>query len=88
MKRLICITVLLCVLFSIFIVSAMADGEKVSGLFSYEIKGNGTVKIISYDWSHHGNDDLYIPRMLDGYTVTEIGESAFVTETQILLGYP
>ena len=54
---------------------ASADNEKVSGDFSYQLKGNGTAIITGY----HGkeNEDIYIPKIIDGYTVTAIGEKAF-----------
>lgn len=55
---------------------ALADETRTSGLFTYSIKGNGTVSIIDYDWSK-STGDIYIPSMLDGYTVTTIGEEAF-----------
>lgn len=49
-----------------------------SGAFTYELKGNGTAIITGYDWKKvRAGEDIYIPRMLDGYTVTEIGEEAF-----------
>lgn len=57
---------------------AMADAEKTSGLFTYEIKGNGTVTITDFDWQANGSNDIYIPNMLDGYTVTGIGNEAFL----------
>ena len=47
-----------------------------NSLYSYEIKGNGTVSIVGYDWSR-SIGDIYIPSMLDGYAVTAIGEEAF-----------
>ena len=49
---------------------------RVSGLYTYNIKGNGTVSIVDYDWDK-SSGDIYIPSMLDGYTVTTIGEEAF-----------
>lgn len=55
--------------------AASAD-TKTSGLFTYEFKGNGTLKIVDYDWSKH-EGDLYIPSMLDGFEVAIIGEKAF-----------
>ena len=55
-----------------------ADGEsKKSGLFSYQLKGNGTAVITGFDWKANGTNDIYVPRMIDGYTVTEIGPYAF-----------
>lgn len=46
-------------------------------MFTYELKGNGTAKITDYDWKGNTDTDVYVPKMVDGYTVTEIGENAF-----------
>lgn len=56
---------------------AFAAEARTSGLFTYEIKGNGTAVITDYDWKNHGKEDLYIPNMLDGYTITGVGDNAF-----------
>lgn len=54
---------------------ALADaGDKKSGAFSYRLKGNGTAVITGYDGA---NEDVYVPRMVDGYEVCEIGENVF-----------
>lgn len=71
----------LLVLLTVFSVSALAEGGKQSGLFTYEIKGNGTACITKYDWAYNSGQDVYVPRMLDGYTVTEIGDYAFSDES-------
>ena len=71
----------LLVLLTVFSVSALAEGGKQSGLFTYEIKGNGTACITKYDWANNSGQDVYVPRMLDGYTVTEIGDYAFSDES-------
>lgn len=71
----------LLVLLTVFFVSALADGEKQLGWFTYEIKGNGTACITKYDWTYNSGQDVYVPRMLDGYTVTEIGDYAFSDES-------
>jgi len=76
-KKLFSVMLGLLALIVVFTSSAFADGSKKSGLFTYEIKGNGTAIITGFDWKSNGNEDVYIPRMLDGYTVTEIGELAF-----------
>lgn len=56
--------------------TAFADNERTSGLYTYAIKGNGTITITDYDWDN-SSGDVYIPSMLDGYTVTAIGNDAF-----------
>ena len=58
-------------------VPAFASNSRTSGLFTYEIKGNGTAIITDFDWKSNKNQDVYIPNMIDGYTVTTIGEGAF-----------
>ena len=57
-------------------VEGFADNEHTSGLYTYSIKGNGTIIITDYDWES-SDGDVYIPTMIDGYTVTSIGDSAF-----------
>ncbi len=57
--------------------SAQAAATGKNGLFNYEMKGNGTLRITDFDWSNYtNNSDSVIPQMIDGYTVTEIGELA------------
>ncbi len=73
------VSIILIVLF-ILTSSALADGERQSGAFTYRIKGNGTAAITSYKWPD-SIEDIYIPRMLDGYTVTEIAAEAFANLT-------
>lgn len=70
----------LVVLIVVLTSSAFADDIHVSGLFTYTIKGNGTAIITDFNWEENANADVFIPRMLDGYTVTEIGEYAFSNE--------
>lgn len=84
MKRILGITLGIVLVLLLVMSVALADEEKQSGAFTYRIKGNGTAVITEYDWENHQYDwesdqgeDIYIPRMVDGYTVTEIGEFAF-----------
>lgn len=57
---------------------AFATTTGKNGLFSYAMKGNGTLKITKFDWSRYiTNTSIVIPQLIDGYTVTEIGELAF-----------
>ncbi len=53
---------------------ALADTRRTSGDFRYTLKGNGTATIVGYTGS---GDNIIIPQMLDGYTVTSIGNGAF-----------
>ena len=59
-----------------------ADGGRISDLYTYSIKGNGTVSIIDYDWSK-SSGEIYIPTMLDGYSVTAIGDEAFADGKEV-----
>lgn len=74
MKRLFCCLLVLTMLLSAL--PAMADNVRKSGLYTYEIKGNGTITITAFDWSKN-DGDIFIPNMIDGYTVTAIGDEAF-----------
>ena len=84
MKRILGITLGIVLVLLLVMSVALAEEEKQSGAFTYRIKGNGTAVITGYDWenyqydweSEHG-EYFYIPRMVDVYTVTEIGEFAF-----------
>lgn len=72
------VVVWVCVFLALLLIgSSVAETEYTSGYFTYRIKGNGTAVITGFDWKANGNNDVYIPRMVDGYTVTEIGEYAF-----------
>lgn len=55
------------------------------GAFTYELKGNGTAVITKFDWSKNGAQDIYIPEMINGYTVTAIGDLAFSREEGSLI---
>lgn len=77
MKRLISLAILAAFLCITLSLPAYADEDKKSGLFSYTIKGNGTAVITGFDWNSNHNQDVYVPKMVDGYTVTGIGEMAF-----------
>ncbi len=55
---------------------AFADDTRTSGLYTYTIKGNGTITIVDFDWKNNSGD-IYIPTMLDGYNLTGIGDRAF-----------
>ncbi|MCQ2453751.1 MAG: hypothetical protein MJ136_04205 [Clostridia bacterium] len=59
-----------------------AANTGTSGLFSYAIKGNGTVEITGFDWARN-REDIYVPQYIDGYSVTSIGEKAFARETEV-----
>lgn len=50
---------------------------KVSGDFSYSVTEEGTACIVNCSSSA---DDLVIPKTIDGYTVAELGQTAFGTE--------
>lgn len=75
MKRFLRITLgVVLVLLLTMAVAMAAEGDKKSGAFSYRLKGNGTAVITGYEGT---SEEVFVPRMVDGYTVTEIGENAF-----------
>lgn len=82
MKRVVCWILMAVMLLTA--IPAMADSTRVSGMYTYEIKGNGTAVITDFDWTKitaqyrsQNDGNIYIPKMLDGYTVTAIGDFAF-----------
>lgn len=75
--RLICFIILVMCIIPILCVSADTTGK--SGNFSYSVKGNGTAVITGYDWAH-SSGDVFVPQMIDGYTVTSIGDDSFSVE--------
>lgn len=77
MKKKVGVIVLLCAILSFGIITASAEGERKSGLFTYDLKGNGNAVITGFDWEANGGNDIYVPRQIDGYNVTEIGAYAF-----------
>ena len=79
MKRMICTIMGFVVFCTMLSTGALAVGGE-SGLFTYEIKGNGTAVITKFDWHNNNGEDVYVPNMIDGYTVTEIGKYAFSLE--------
>ncbi len=64
-------------------IPAMADNVRTSGLYTYEIKGNGTIEITKYNWAE-SSGDIYVPNMIDGYVVSSIGDNAFNPEYNLL----
>ncbi len=74
MKKLICWACILVMFMTAL--PAMADNARKSGQYTYQIKGNGTITITKFHWGMN-NRDIYIPNMIDGYTVTAIGDEAF-----------
>ena len=79
MKRLLSAMLVLILMLTLVVPVALADEGKKSGAFTYQIKGNGTATITGYDWDTMKGQDIFIPRMLDGYTVTKIADEAFAT---------
>lgn len=80
MKRCLFTVVLLAALFASNICYAANTG--ISGLFSYTIKGNGTIEITGFDWDNN-HEDIYIPPAINGYTVTSIGDEAFACSKEV-----
>ncbi|MFR2494864.1 MAG: leucine-rich repeat domain-containing protein [Christensenellales bacterium] len=55
---------------------ACAAQAEISGQYTYQIEENGTVSITDFSWKED-QKDIYIPDILGGYRVTDIGEKAF-----------
>ena len=73
-----CYFLLIAMLLSIAASPAYAATTGRNGAFSYSMRGNGTLTITKFDWtSYQKNTDIVIPQMIDGYTVTAIGDLAF-----------
>lgn len=76
-RRALCF-LLVAMLLPIMAMPAYAATTGKNGLFSYTMRGNGTLTITKFDWSgYQKNTDIVIPQMIDGYTVTAIGDLAF-----------
>ena len=73
--KLICSIVIM--IFSATLCCAEESNIKESNFFTYRLKGNGTVSIVSFNWAANGENDIYVPLQIDGYPVTEIGDFAF-----------
>ncbi len=74
MKRLVCIMLSFCVIFSVFAGIGFTASAETEGVYAYSIEDGG-VKITDVDSSVSG--DVEIPSTLGGYPVTEIGYRAF-----------
>ena len=85
MKRILGMTLGIVLVLLLSVSVALADEDKKSGAFTYEIKGNGTAVITGYEGK---NEDVYVPRMLDGYSVSEIGENAFSDVGNVIITLP
>lgn len=81
-----CYFLLIAMLLSIATSPAYAATTGRNGAFSYSMRGNGTLTITKFDWtSYQKNTDIVIPQMIDGYTVTAIGDLAF-SQGDIVVG--
>lgn len=79
MKKIICL--LFSVVFILSVSMAWADEIRTSGLYTYKIKGNGTITITKFDWDNN-KENIYIPNLIDGYNVTGIEAEAFSKESR------
>lgn len=76
MKKILLFSMLSALIIVMLASSALAlEGQ--NGPYSYSVKKNGDLCITKFDWQAYGEQDVYIPKMIDGYTVTEIGPYAF-----------
>ena len=72
------LSVMLIIALLLATIPAMASTEKRSGVFTYQLLNDGTVKIIKYNGTF--DDNIHIPTFIDGYAVTVIGKEAFSCE--------
>lgn len=77
MKKLIATLLTIACVMTIFSIFAFAETAQSSGDFTYEVKGNGTATITGYSGEQ---TDIILPNMIDGYTITSIGDLAFYSE--------
>ena len=75
------IGLLFSVVFILSLNMAWADEIRTSGLYTYKIKGNGTITITKFDWNNN-KENVYIPNLIDGYNVTGIEAEAFSKESR------
>lgn len=80
MKKIVCL--LFNIIFILSLNMAWADEIRTSGLYTYKIKGNGTITITKFDWDNN-KENIYIPNMIDGYNVTGIENEAFAKSEYI-----
>lgn len=79
MKKIISLVLMVAMLLTAL--PAMADNVRTSGVYTYKIKGNGTLTITDFNWDQHGYDnDVFIPIQIDGYSVTGIENEAFAVD--------
>ena len=76
MRGKLAIVCILVIILSFSQLSAYADEVRTTGQYTYKLKGNGTITILNFDWKKN-TGDVYIPSMIDGYTVTAVGDGAF-----------
>ena len=77
MKKLIATLLTITCAMALFSIFAFAETARSSGDFTYEVKGNGTAEITGYSGEQA---DIILPNMIDGYTITSIGDLAFYSE--------
>lgn len=77
MKKLIATLLTITRAMALFSIFAFAETARSSGDFTYEVKGNGTAEITGYSGEQA---DIILPNMIDGYTITSIGDLAFYSE--------
>ena len=86
-KRFFTFIVIVVLISALCVISQADTTEKNSGLFSYRLKGNGKAVITGYNWKQNKGNDVYIPKQIDGYDVTEIGDWAFSDSNWARISY-
>lgn len=79
-KKSFCFILALLMLIAIFTIAPISANAETVGDFEYKVLDDGTVEISNYSGSA---EELTIPEVLDGYTVSSIGSMAFINCTSL-----
>lgn len=74
MKRFFSILLVMVILLTLFTFAPLSAEAKTSGEYDYELLDDNSAVITGYNGD---NEDLVIPSIIDGHTVTQIGPDAF-----------
>ncbi len=85
MKRLVCWVLMAVMLLTAL--PAMADNARTSGDFTYIVSESGNITITGID-NEKCDSNLIVPDVLDGYTVTAIGDKAFMNAPITTINIP
>ena len=81
MKQIVSLQVALFLLLTLFIVAPSTVNAETTDEFSYRVLEDGTIEITGYSGL---GEQLVIPSLLDGYTVSSIGKEAFMNSNSFI----